>query len=96
MSLLNGPRVIVLISNHCHEARDLRAIPVKTWRQLTDKLERDILGKPLQRQLKGLWSIRISDYRAVYERRDEYAIIIAVDHRKDAYSDEQLARRRTD
>jgi addiction module RelE/StbE family toxin len=41
-------------------------------------------GFELYRDLKGLWSWHVGDYRIVYEIRDKI-IIDAVGHRKDIY-----------
>ncbi len=45
------------------------------------------LGKPLVGRLKGLWSLRIGDYRAVYEIEHNklYVFVIQVGHRKNIY-----------
>jgi mRNA interferase RelE/StbE len=45
------------------------------------------VGKPLQRDLKGLWSARRGPYRVVYEI-DEAArrvVVLRIDHRADVY-----------
>ena len=45
------------------------------------------LGKPLVGRLSGLWSLRIGDYRVLYEiRRSEVLILVVkIGHRKDIY-----------
>jgi mRNA interferase RelE/StbE len=45
------------------------------------------VGKPLRRELKGLWSARRGPYRVVYEI-DEAArrvVVLRIDHRADVY-----------
>ncbi len=45
------------------------------------------VGKPLQRQLAGLWSARRGTYRVLYEIDDQARTVRVVDanHRGDAY-----------
>ena len=45
------------------------------------------VGKPLERELKGLWSARRGPYRILYELFSEQLLvmIIHVDHRADIY-----------
>ena len=54
-----------------------------------NKLERNPeLGKPLIGKLSGLWSLRIGDYRALYQiRNNEFIILVLkLSHRKNIYS----------
>ena len=45
------------------------------------------LGKPLTANLAGLWSLRIGDYRAIYQiKQNELVILILkLGHRKNIY-----------
>jgi len=45
------------------------------------------LGKPLVGKLAGLWSLRIGDYRAIYQlRRSELLVLVLkLGHRKNVY-----------
>ncbi len=45
------------------------------------------VGRPLQRELAGLWSARRGAYRVVYEIDDAARIItlLRIDHRSDVY-----------
>jgi mRNA interferase RelE/StbE len=45
------------------------------------------VGKPLRRELEGLWSARRGPYRVVYEIDDEKRLVVVmrVDHRTDVY-----------
>ena len=45
------------------------------------------LGTPLKGKLKGLWKIRFSRYRIIYQIKRRYLIVIILDirHRKDIY-----------
>ncbi len=50
-------------------------------------------GEPLRYQLKGLWKLRVGDYRVVYQIVSEEIWIFRIDHRKDVY--ERLLSRLT-
>jgi len=57
---------------------------IKKLKNLKDNPE---LGKPLTGNLAGLWSLRIGDYRAIYQiRKSELLILVLkIGHRKNAY-----------
>jgi mRNA interferase RelE/StbE len=42
-------------------------------------------GEPLRYQLKGLWKLRVGDYRVVYQVVSEEIWVFRIDHRKDVY-----------
>ena len=42
-------------------------------------------GKPLVGPLKGIWSMRIGEYRVLYEMDSKTVTILTVNHRKEAY-----------
>lgn len=44
-------------------------------------------GKPLSRELKGLWRYRIGDYRAICQIQDNHLIVLVliVGHRRKIY-----------
>ena len=45
------------------------------------------LGKPLIGKLVGLWSLRIGDYRAIYQIRklELLILVVKIGHRKNVY-----------
>jgi mRNA-degrading endonuclease RelE of RelBE toxin-antitoxin system len=45
------------------------------------------VGKPLRRELTGIWSARRGTYRSLYRIREDTreAIVLRVEHRADAY-----------
>lgn len=45
------------------------------------------LGKPLTHDLKGLYRLRVSDYRIVYsvDVKNKVVTIVTIKHRKDVY-----------
>jgi mRNA interferase RelE/StbE len=42
-------------------------------------------GKPLVGPLKGKWSLRVGEYRAIYELDKRTICILTVSHRKEVY-----------
>lgn len=54
-------------------------------KKLFELEENPELGKPLTGNLSGLWSLRIGDYRALYQiRHNELVILVLkIGHRKD-------------
>ncbi len=43
------------------------------------------LGKPLVGPLKGKWSLRVGDYRMLYEFSETRLVILTVNHRREVY-----------
>jgi mRNA interferase RelE/StbE len=43
------------------------------------------LGKPLVGPLKGLRSLRVGDYRIVYEKGKDGVVVLTVNHRREVY-----------
>ncbi|HEY0259911.1 MAG TPA: type II toxin-antitoxin system RelE/ParE family toxin [Lacisediminihabitans sp.] len=73
--------------------RDLHGIPPRLVPAIVEFVYGDLarnprrVGKPLQRELEGLWSARRGPYRIIYEILDDRMIVIVihVDHRADIY-----------
>ena len=44
-------------------------------------------GKPLRREMRGLWRYRVRDYRVICQLQDERLIVLVVGigHRRDVY-----------
>ena len=53
----------------------------------------EVYGKPLQRNLKGYWKLRVGDYRVVFKITGYDILILAIMHRKKVYS--QIKKRAT-
>ena len=51
-------------------------------------------GKPLRGTLRGLWSLRVGDYRAVYRIEGDEVHVLRIGHRRDAYEDPVALRRK--
>ena len=45
----------------------------------------EIYGKPLQRNLKGYWKLRVGDYRIVFRVSNTTIFILGIIHRKEVY-----------
>jgi len=45
----------------------------------------DIVPEPLHRELKGLYKLRVGDFRAIYSVRRDNIIIETVGHRRNIY-----------
>jgi mRNA-degrading endonuclease RelE of RelBE toxin-antitoxin system len=45
------------------------------------------VGKPLRRDLAGIWSARRGSYRVLYRLREDphEVIVVRIEHRRDAY-----------
>ena len=73
--------------------RDLRGVPPRIVPAIVEFVYGDLarsprrVGKPLQRELTGLWGARRGPYRIMYEIVDDrlLVLVIHVDHRADAY-----------
>ena len=52
---------------------------------LADHFE-DIILEPLHNKLKGLYKLRVGDYRVVYEIKDSELSIKFIGHRRDIYT----------
>ena len=46
----------------------------------------EIFGKPLKYSLKGLWSLRVGDWRVVYKIKKNEVWILRICHRRDIYN----------
>jgi len=44
-------------------------------------------GKPLRKNLKGYWKMRVGDYRVIYKIKKKEVLILAVIHRKKVYKE---------
>ena len=65
-----------------------KVIRLRILNKLESLKENPELGKPLTVNLAGLWSLRIGDYRVLYETRnnDLLILVIKIGHRKNVYS----------
>ena len=42
-------------------------------------------GKPLRHSLQSLWSLRVGDYRVIYQINNDEVIILKIGHRRNVY-----------
>ena len=64
--------------------KPIRKRIIKSLRKLENEPES---GKPLTSILTGLWSLRIGDYRAIYQIKNSelIVVVIRIGHRKNVY-----------
>lgn len=74
------------------EAEDyLKKLDKENQKRIAKKIgsliENPELGKPLTANLAGLWSLRIGDYRVLYEIKNNelMILVIKIGHRKNVY-----------
>jgi mRNA interferase RelE/StbE len=72
-------------------SRDLKSldrnVAERILRDLEDTLKRDPdNGIPLSEQFKGLFKMRIGDYRVIYSKAPEGVLILRIGHRRKIYS----------
>ena len=86
---LKVPQTVRELIRHLHPEmkRKVRAA-------LNDILKDPACGKPLERELKGYWSLRISRYRIIYRPDKAGAVIAAIGPRKTVYEEIERARRK--
>jgi len=62
-------------------------IKARMFKKFDSMKENPELGKPLTVNLAGLWSLRIGDYRAIYQIDSNQLLIfvIKIGHRKNVY-----------
>ena len=72
--------------------KDLKRLPKETIKRCLELIEEKLinnpfLGKPLKGKFKGLWSVRLGNYRIIYtiERQRETILILGIAHRKESY-----------
>jgi mRNA interferase RelE/StbE len=73
--------------------RALDRLPERVATAIAELLTGDLLaaprrvGKPLRRELAGIWSARRGSYRVLYEIDDEEkrVVVLRIDHRADIY-----------
>ena len=78
---------------------DLPKIDVKNRNMIQKAIEErlarqpEIYGKPLQRNLKSYWKLRVGDYRVIFKVSVKSIFIFGIIHRKEVY---KLIEKRTE
>jgi mRNA interferase RelE/StbE len=82
--LIVTPPAARALSNHLPEPVAAAAIELLTTALVREPLR---LGKPLRRELSGIWSARRGTYRTLYRIREDPPEVIAlrIEHRNDIY-----------
>jgi mRNA interferase RelE/StbE len=69
--------------------RNFRKLRSELQRRISDQIltleDQPLSGKPLHGQLKGLFSLRVGEYRIVYEIQQRRIILHTVGHRRSIY-----------
>ncbi|MEK7098809.1 MAG: type II toxin-antitoxin system RelE/ParE family toxin [Patescibacteria group bacterium] len=62
------------------------------WREhigsaIKDKLttQPELFGKPLRHSLKGCRSLRVEDYRVIFQIEEQFVKVVIIGHRRDVY-----------
>jgi len=65
-----------------------RNIQERIGKKIQNLSENPELGKPLLGRMSGFWSLRIDDYRVIYQIKKSELIILVlkIGHRKDVYN----------
>jgi mRNA interferase RelE/StbE len=77
--------------------RELRKLDAKIQQTILRYLRERIavaadprrFGKPLRRNLAGLWRYRVEDYRLICRIEDDFIVVVVlqIGHRRDVYDD---------
>ena len=71
-------------------AGDLRRLEKAVARRVVEKLERALGGNPhagipLTGEFRGLFKLRVGDYRVIYAKTGDGVLVLRIGHRKDIY-----------
>jgi len=78
---------------------DLPGIPANVRSKILAAIERRLgadptrYGQRLRRSLRGLWKLRVRDYRVCYQIEGNTVIVWAVRHRREVYAVAESRRR---
>ena len=67
--------------------KDLKKIGLPEAMRIMDKLEKDLSvnpdkGEPLKGKFRGMFKLKVGDYRVLYSKTKERIIILRIGHRK--------------
>ena len=70
--------------------KDLKKIGMTEATRIMDKLEKDLgknpgKGEPLKGKFKGMFKLKIGDYRVIYTKAKDSVLILRIGHRKHVY-----------
>lgn len=79
------------ITYHLQVSNDLKSIGTRAQRHVRQAIETKLalapvrFGKPLQHSLRGLRSLRVGDYRVVFQLSGRELFIVLIAHRSVVY-----------
>jgi len=62
-----------------------REVQVRILREINILKTNPYVGKPLRGEWKGIYSLRIGDYRVLYRIKEEKVYLLVIGHRKRIY-----------
>jgi mRNA interferase RelE/StbE len=62
-----------------------REVQVRILREINSLKTNPYVGKPLRGEWKGVYSLRIGDYRVLYQIKENKVFLLVVGHRKRVY-----------
>jgi len=62
-----------------------KEVQVRILREINILKTNPYVGKPLRGEWKGIYSLRIGDYRVLYQIRENVVFLLVVGHRKRVY-----------
>jgi len=70
--------------------KDLKLIGMPESTRIMDKLEKDLgknpdKGEPLKGKFKGMFKLKVGDYRVIYKKAKDSVLILRIGHRKHVY-----------
>ena len=90
---MGGPKTVYPLLYHPDVKKiDLPRIDVKNKKMIQRAIEErlaispEIYGKPLQRNLKSYWKLRIGNYRIIFKIQGDRILILGIIDRKTVYS----------
>ncbi|MCF2137595.1 MAG: type II toxin-antitoxin system RelE/ParE family toxin [Candidatus Thorarchaeota archaeon] len=67
----------------------IRSLDRTTQTRILDEISilktRPFIGKPLRGEWKGIFSLRVGNYRVLYQIRENVVYLLVVDHRRRVY-----------
>lgn len=72
--------------------KDIRELDTVIRKRIQNSIENRLgenpaeFGKPLRYSAKGLWSLRVGDWRVVYQILGQQVLVLRIGHRREVYS----------
>jgi len=62
-----------------------RDVQVRILREVKLLQDNPYMGKPLRGEWRGIYSLRIGNFRVLYQLKNDYVFLLTVGHRKGIY-----------